>query len=150
MGWFLLKRVDLVVVRVIYTSWVETIPADFYWLTWKNQKFVQSKPLQQRLYVLILRCWQCRQVYVHYVMYILMICKLANNYIYQVASREFTCCDLFWKRIDPKNFLFIGINNWTHVLEIQLWSVNYTFVARIRNNNANDQAKTVYIRFWSQ
>ena len=29
-GWFLLKRVDLVIVRVIYTLLVETIPARIY------------------------------------------------------------------------------------------------------------------------
>ena len=30
-------------------------------------------------------------------------------------------------------------------LEVQLWSVNYMFVARIYKNNANDKAKSVYI-----
>ena len=30
-------------------------------------------------------------------------------------------------------------------LEVQLWSVNYMFVARIYKNNANDKAKAVYI-----
>ena len=30
-------------------------------------------------------------------------------------------------------------------LEIQLWSVNYTLVARIYKNKANDKAKAVYI-----
>ena len=30
------------------------------------------------------------------------------------------------------------------VLDIQFWSVNYTFVARICKNNANDKAKAVY------
>ena len=87
--WFLLKSVDLVIVRVTYILLVETIPTHFYWLTCRNQKLVQSKPLQQRLYVLILRFWQCRQVFVHY-MSILMICKLTRGYIYQVASREFS------------------------------------------------------------
>ena len=29
-GWFLLKRVDLVIVRVIYTLLIETIPTRFY------------------------------------------------------------------------------------------------------------------------
>ena len=88
-GWFLLKRVDLVIVRVIYTLLVETIPTRFYWLTCRKQKLVQSKALQQRLFVLILGFWQCRQVFVHYLMSILMICKLTRGYIYQVASREF-------------------------------------------------------------
>ena len=56
-GWFLLKRVDLVIVRVIYTLLVETIPTCFYWLTCKNEKLVQNKPLQQRLFDLILGFW---------------------------------------------------------------------------------------------
>ena len=115
-GWFLLKRVDLVIVRVIYTLLVETIPTRFYWLTCRKQKLVQSKSLEQRLFVLILGFWQCRQVFVHYLMSILMICKLTRGYIYQVASSEFPLfrCNLFWKRIDPKTFLYIGINNWIH------------------------------------
>ena len=34
-------------------------------------------------------------------------------FIYQVAYREFPFdCNLFWKRIDPKNILFIGTINW--------------------------------------
>ena len=52
-GWFLLKRVDLDIVRVIYTLLVETISTLFYWLTCRNQKLVQNKPLQQRLFDLI-------------------------------------------------------------------------------------------------
>ena len=56
-GWFLLQRVDLVIVRVIYTLLVETIPTCFYWLTCKNEKLVQNKPLQQRLFDLILGFW---------------------------------------------------------------------------------------------
>ena len=74
-GCFLLKRfVDLV--RVCYcTILVETIPTRFYWLTCRKQKLVQSKSLEQRLFVLILGFWQCRQVFVHYLMPILMICK---------------------------------------------------------------------------
>ena len=57
-GWFLLQRVYLVIIRVIYTSLVETIPARFYWLTCRNEKLVQNKPLQQRLFDLILGFWQ--------------------------------------------------------------------------------------------
>ena len=53
-GWFLLKRVDLLIVRVIYTLLVETIPTRLYCLICLNQKLVQSEPLQQRPYVLIL------------------------------------------------------------------------------------------------
>ena len=32
-------------------------------------------------------------------------------------------------------------------LQIEFWSVNYTFVARICKNKAKDKAKAVYIRF---
>ena len=88
-GRFLLKRVDLFIVRVIYTLLVETIPTGFYWLTCRNQKLVQNKPLQQRPFVLILEFWQSRQVFFPYVMSISMICKLTRAYIYKVASREF-------------------------------------------------------------
>ena len=73
-GWFLLKRVDLVMVRVIYTLSVETIPTRFYWLTCRNQELVQSKLPQQRLFVLILGFWQCRHV----------LCKLTRGYIKEV------------------------------------------------------------------
>ena len=47
--WFVLKREDLVIVCVIDTLFVETIPTRFYWLTCRNQKLVQSKPLHQGL-----------------------------------------------------------------------------------------------------
>ena len=56
LGWFLLQRVDLVILSVIYTLLVETIPTRFYWLTCRNEKLVQ-KPLQQRLLDLILGFW---------------------------------------------------------------------------------------------
>ena len=67
-GWFLLTRVDLVIVRVIHTLLVETIVTRFYWLICRNQKLLRRKPLQQRLYVLILGFWQCRLVFVHYML----------------------------------------------------------------------------------
>ena len=54
MGRFLLKRVDLVIVWVVYTLLVETIPTRFSWLTCRNEKLVQNKPLLQRLFDLIL------------------------------------------------------------------------------------------------
>ena len=60
---------------VIYTL-AETIPTWFYWLTCRKQKLVQSKALQQRLFLLILGFWQFRQVFVHNLMSILMICVL--------------------------------------------------------------------------
>ena len=60
-GWFLLRRVDLVIVRVISTLLAEAIPTHFYWLICRNQKLVQSEPLQQKVYV-----------FVHYLMAIVM------------------------------------------------------------------------------
>ena len=36
-GCFQLKRVDLVIVRVIYTFLVDTTPTRFYWLTSRNE-----------------------------------------------------------------------------------------------------------------
>ena len=52
-GWSLLERVDMMIVHVIYTLIVENISTWFYWLTCRNQKLVQNKPLQQRLFDLI-------------------------------------------------------------------------------------------------
>ena len=74
---------------VIYILLVETIPTSFYWLTCRKQKLVQSKALQQRLFVLMLGFWQCRQAFVHYLMSLLMIWKWTRGYIYQVAAMEF-------------------------------------------------------------
>ena len=104
-GWFLLKRVDLVIVPVIYTLLVETIPTHFYWLNYRNQKPVQSEPLQQRLYVLILEFWQCRQVFVHYLMSILMIFNLTCGCNYQVASGESPLLQLVLKKNRLEQFL---------------------------------------------
>ena len=73
MGWFL-RFVDLVK-YVIYTWLVETIPTRFYWLNCRKHQLDQSSTLQQRLIVLIREFWQCRQVFLHYLMSILMICK---------------------------------------------------------------------------
>ena len=41
------------------TLLVETISTRSYWLTCRNQKLAQNKPLQQRLFDLILGFWQC-------------------------------------------------------------------------------------------
>ena len=59
-GWFLLKRVELFY-SVFYILLVETIPTRFYWLNCRNQKLAQSKTLEQRLFVLKLGFWQCKQ-----------------------------------------------------------------------------------------
>ena len=83
-GWFLLKRVDLVIVRVIYTLSVETIPTRFYWLTCRNQELVQSKLPQQRSFVLILGFWQCRHV----------LCKLTRGYIKEVIWERLTALNV--------------------------------------------------------
>ena len=85
---------------------IETIPTRFYWLTRRNQKLVQSKPLQQRLFVLILGFWQCRLVFVHYLMSNLMICKLTRVYIYQVASSEFHLAAICSEKESTQKFPF--------------------------------------------
>ena len=104
---------------VIYILLVETIPTRFHWLTCRKQKLVQSKTVQLRLFVLILGFWQWWQVFVHYLMSVLMIWKWKRGYkqtrglsssLYEIPL----CCDLFWKRIGSKNSLFIGTNNWIH------------------------------------
>ena len=61
---------------------VETILKRFCWLISRKQKSVQSKKLQQRLFVWVSLC-HFRQVFVHYLMsQILMICKKIGGYIY--------------------------------------------------------------------
>ena len=50
-GWFLLKSIDLVIVRVIISR---NHSNSFYLLTCRNEKPAQNKPLQQRLFDLII------------------------------------------------------------------------------------------------
>ena len=130
-GWFLLKRVDLVIVCIIYTLLVENFPTRFSWLTCRNQKLVQSKPQQQRLFVLVLSFWQCRQVFVHYLMSIIIICKLTHSYIYQVASWEFpfarTCSE-------KENICLL------------LGYAKKKKKKKKKKKNGNDKANAVYIR----
>ena len=104
-GWFLLKKfIDVGRVFSLHIS--RNHSKRFYWLTCRKQKLVQSKTLQQWLFVLILGFWQFRQVFVHYLMPVLLICK------WQVAT--FIKLSLLWipfrgdvfrKRIDQKNVL---------------------------------------------
>ena len=56
---FLIKsnRVDLVITRDIYILLIETI-STLLLITCRNQKLVQNKPLQQRLFDLILGFWK--------------------------------------------------------------------------------------------
>ena len=87
---------------------------------------LQSKALQQRLFVLILGFWQWRHVFVHYFMANLMMWKQTGGSIHQVAPWRIPLrWDLFWKEGDLKNFLFIGTNNWI-ALAVQ-WSIKYFF-----------------------
>ena len=59
-GWFLLKNfVDLFRVRYIISR---NIPTGFCWLTYRKQKLVQNKTLQQGLFVLISDFWQFRHI----------------------------------------------------------------------------------------
>ena len=75
-GWFLLRFVDLVI--VCYLHIISRNHSNTLLLTCRKQKLVQSKPLQQRLFVLILGFWQYRQVFVHYLRSILMY---ANKHV---------------------------------------------------------------------
>ena len=59
-GWFLLKRfVDLVRVRYLEII-IRNHSSTLLLINLQKRKLVQSKALKQRLFVLILRLWQCR------------------------------------------------------------------------------------------
>ena len=89
--------------------------------SWLHQKHVQSKILKQQPFVTICHF---RQVFAHYLMSILMY---ANK---GIPLR----CELFWKRIDQKNFLLWQQLTKYTVLEIHFWYVNCKLVARIWKN----------------
>ena len=73
-GWFLLKRfVDLV--RVCYLHIISRNHYNTLLLLNLQKTKTCPKTLQQRLFVLILGFWQCRQVSVLYLMSILMMFK---------------------------------------------------------------------------
>ena len=125
MGWFLLKRfVDLVRVCYLHII-VRNHSACFHWLTCRKEKLVQGKALQQRLFVLILGFWHCRQVFsqlnVHF------NDMQLDRWLYLSSSPTIIPlhCDLFWKRRDPKISLFIGTNNW--IVSVVRWSMKYIF-----------------------
>ena len=107
-GWFLLKMVDLLIVCIIYTLLVETILTFFYWLTCRNQKLVESKPMQQRLFVLITAFWQCRQLFVHYL-------NLVSTMFYQIfIFLQMIALQKLWKMFfisSKKLFLFLRYLN---------------------------------------
>ena len=68
-GWFLPKRfVDLVRVSYLH-SISRNHSKSFHWLTCRKQELVQSKAQQLRVFVLILESWQCRQVFVDYLLF---------------------------------------------------------------------------------
>ena len=72
-----------------------------------KQKPVQSKILQQGQFVPISSCLS-RQVFVHCLMSILMICKQTDDYIYQRVAEKLSfagTCSKKKKEIDQKNFL---------------------------------------------
>ena len=69
LGWFLPKRfVDLVRVSYLH-SISRNHSKSFHWLTCRKQELVQSKAQQLRVFVLILESWQCRQVFVDYLLF---------------------------------------------------------------------------------
>ena len=73
-GLFLLKRF-VHLYRACSLHIISRNYSRFCWLTCRKQILVQSKTLQQRLFVLIPGFWQFRQVFVHYLTSILTICK---------------------------------------------------------------------------
>ena len=85
-------------------------------------KLVQSKVLQRGLIVLVSSCY-FRQVFVHYLMSVLIICKQTGSYIFQVVSEDFPLLQLVQKNNRPEKFLFVATNDW-FVLAVS-WSVNY-------------------------
>ena len=67
----------------------EATVCNLVYLTCKKQKLAKSKALQLKLLHLILGFWQCAQIFIYYLLSILIICKQTDGYIYQVAFREF-------------------------------------------------------------
>ena len=87
-GWFLLKWfLDLLLpyFHIIRRNHFNTLLL----INLQKTKTCPSKALQQSLFVLISGFWRCGQVFVHYLMSILMMSKKTRAYIYQVASKEF-------------------------------------------------------------
>ena len=115
-GCFLLKRfVEISSEYVFYTLLVETC---------RKQKLVQSKALQQKLFALILGFWQCRQVFVTYLMSILMTCKYTGGYIYQVVSAEYS----FAAKCSEKFPFYRNIKGIKFTVR---WSVKYFFCSEL-------------------
>ena len=94
------------VCRCVYTLLVEAIPTRFYWLTRRKQKLVQSKALQQRLFVLILEFWQYSQIFVHYLMSILTTCKKTGGSIYPVAPWRIPFATICSEKEETEKFPF--------------------------------------------
>ena len=73
-GWLLQKRfVDLLGIYSLHING-RNLPIPFCLLTCRKQKLVQSKMLQQGIFVLILSC-NFRQVFIHYLMPVLIVYK---------------------------------------------------------------------------
>ena len=105
---------------------VETIPTRFCWLTFRKENLGQSKALLQRLLILISGFWQRRKFF----LLLLNDCFddiQINRWLYLSSNllEIPLCCDLFWKRIDQQNSLFMEIHSWI-VLAVW-WSVKYLF-----------------------
>ena len=119
---------------VLYILLVETIPTSFCWLECRKRKLVQNGTLQQELNDLI-PWWfdKFRQVFVHFLMSILMMCKKTGGYIFLVSLRGIPLRgDLVHKKNRPEKYPFIATNNWivfgissyfTDLIEIKLATV---------------------------
>ena len=93
----------------------------FFLLTCRKQKLVQSKIFQQGSFVL-LSTWHLTQIFVRYLMCILIICRLAGLSSHSVG--EFPYAVTFQKKNRLERFPFIATNNWI-VLAVRFYTKHF-------------------------
>ena len=95
----------------------------------QKTKICSKWNIAARAIVLIPGFWQFRQVFVQYLMSILITSKYTGGYIYQVSLWEIPLRgDLFRRRNRPEKCPFTVTNNWI-VLALR-WSVKYFFARK--------------------
>ena len=108
---------------VIYTLLVETIPTNFYWLPAENKNFPKvstvAKTICSDIRILTVLTDFCPLINVHF------NDMQINRWLYLSGSPWGIPihCNLFWKRRDPKSFLFIGTINW--IALAVWWSIKH-------------------------
>ena len=94
----------------------------------------RKKNLRPKLNIVVVRAgclfWyqdldRFRQVFVHYLMSILMLCKYTGGYIYQVVLGNSLSLRLTQKKNTQEKFPFTSTHNW--ILVAVRWSVKYFF-----------------------